>query len=93
MVKKEDIVARSVEIEVIGDIERCHEGEYSKFYCIRAKIKFDNGEEREFLMRSHESPKSLENFIQNKKGIKEKTEKSYVLLKNGEIMYVYDLEF
>ncbi len=90
MVKQEDIVAKSVEIEILGDIERCHEGEYSKFYCLKVKIKFDNGEEREFLMRSHESPKSLENFINNKKGIKERTEKSFVLLRNGEIMYVYE---
>ena len=34
MLKQEDIVARSVSIEVIGEIHRCNEGEYSKFYCL-----------------------------------------------------------
>ena len=87
MLKQEDIVARSVSIEVIGEIHRCNEGEYSKFYCIPVKIIFDNGEEREYMLRAHGEPKTLFDFLENKKGIKDKLEKSFFLLKNGEIVY------
>jgi hypothetical protein len=86
MLKQEDIVARSVSIEVIGEIRRCNEGEYSKFYCLPVKIIFDNGEEREYMLRAHGEPKTLLDFLENKKGIKDKLEKSFFLLKNGEII-------
>jgi hypothetical protein len=85
--KQEDIIARSKAIEIIGEIHRCSEGENSKFYCLPVKIIFDNGEEREYLLKAHGEPKTLYDFIENKKGLKDKMEKSFVLLKNGEILY------
>ncbi len=88
--RKEDIVARSVKIEVVGEIGRCHGAEDSKFYCLPVKIHFDNGEVRDFLLKSHNEPKGLENFLQNKKGIKDRLEKSFVLLKSGEIRVLYE---
>jgi hypothetical protein len=91
-VKSEDIVARSVKIEVVGDIERCHRAEDAKFFCLKVKIHFDNGEVRDYLLKSHNEPKGLENFLQNKKGIRDRLEKSFVLLKSGEIRTVYQRE-
>jgi len=87
--KKEEIVARSVKIEPLGEPERCHDAENSKFWCLKVKIIFDNGEEREFVLRGYSEPKEIENFLQNKKGIRDILEKSYVLLKNGEVRLVY----
>ncbi len=92
LVSKEDIVARSVSIEVVGEIERCHRAEDAKFYCLKVKIHFDNGEVREHLLKSHNEPKGLENFLANKKGIRDRLEKSFVLLKNGEIKVFYERE-
>ncbi len=89
MLKKEEIVARSVKIEVVGEIQRCRTAEDTRFYCLPVKIHFDNGEVRKYLLKSHGEPKGLENFIQNKKGIKDKLEKNFVLLKNGEIKILY----
>ncbi|WP_457599961.1 hypothetical protein [Hydrogenivirga sp.] len=91
-VNKEDIVARSVKIEVVGEIERCHRAEDAKFYCLPVKIHFDNGEVKEYMLKAHNEPKGLENFLANKKGIKDRLEKSFVLLKNGEIKVVYERE-
>jgi len=87
-----EIIARSVKIEVIGEIERCQQGEDSKFYCLPVKIHFDNGEVRDYLLKAHNEPKGLENFLQNKKGIRDRLEKSFVLLKNGEIRVSYERE-
>ena len=87
-----EIIARSVKIEVIGEIERCQQGEDSKFYCLPVKIHFDNGEVRDYLLKAHNEPKGLENFLQNKKGIRDRLEKSFVLLKNGEIRVSYGRE-
>ncbi len=92
VVREEDIVARSVKIEVVGEIERCHRAEDAKFYCLKVKIHFDNGEVREHLLKSHNEPKGLENFLANKKGIRDRLEKSFVLLKNGEVKVVYPKE-
>ncbi len=85
----EEIIARSVKIEVAGDIRRCSEGTDSKFYCLPVRIHFDNGEVRNYLLKAHNEPKGLENFLSNKKGIKDRLEKSFVLLKNGEIRIDY----
>ncbi len=88
----EEIVARSVKIEVVGEIRRCGSGEDSKFYCLPVKIHFDNGEVRNYMLKSHNEPKGLENFLANKKGIKDRLEKSFVLLKNGQIRVIYERE-
>ncbi|HIC97946.1 MAG TPA: hypothetical protein EYP11_06085 [Aquificaceae bacterium] len=85
-----EVVARSVRIEVLGDIERCSRGEDSKFYCLKVRIVFDNGEEREYLLKAHNEPKGLENFLANKKGIRDSLEKRFVLLKNGEVRVSYE---
>jgi len=82
-----DIVAKSKAIEIVGEIQRCSEGENSKFYCLPVKIIFDNGEEKEYLLKAHGEPKTLLDFIENKKGLRDRMEKSFVLLKNGEILY------
>ncbi len=92
VVKEEDIVARSIKIEVVGEIERCHKAEDAKFFCLKVKIYFDNGEVKDYLLKSHNEPKGLENFLANKKGIRDRLEKSFVLLKNGEIRVVYSKE-
>ena len=91
-VRKEDIIARSVKIDVVGEIERCHRAEDAKFYCLRVKIHFDNGEVREHLLKAHNEPKGLENFLANKKGIRDRLEKSFVLLRNGEVRVNYERE-
>jgi len=85
-----EIVARSVKIEVVGEIERCREGTHSKFYCLPVVIHFDNGEKREYTLMAHGEPKTLKDFLENKKGIRDRMEKSFVLLSNGEIRYVYE---
>ena len=82
-------MARSVKIEVVGDIQRCNEGIDSKFFCLPVRIHFDNGEVRNYLLKAHNEPKGLENFLANKKGIRERLERSFVLLKNGEIRVDY----
>ena len=88
MVREEDIVARSVSIEVVGEISRCREGTHSKFYCLPVIIHFDNGEKREYMLKAHGEPKTLKDFLENKKGLKDKMEKSFALLRNGEIKYI-----
>ncbi len=88
----DEIVARSVKIEVVGEIERCSRAEDAKFYCLKVKIHFDNGEVKDYLLKSHNDPKGLENFLQNKKGIRDRLEKSFVLLKNGEVRISYPKE-
>ncbi len=92
MFKPEDVVARSVKIEVVGEIERCHNAEDAKFYCLKVKIHFDNGEVKNYVLKSHGDPKGLENFLQNKKGIRDRLEKRFVLLKNGEVRITYETE-
>lgn len=85
--KLEDIVARSVRIEVVGEIRRCGKGEDSKFYCLPVKIHFDNGSVVDYQLRAHGEPKTLIDFLENKKGLKDKMEKGFALLKNGEVIY------
>lgn len=88
MIREEEIIARSVKIEVAGDIHRCHEGAYSMFYCLPVIIYFDNGEKREYMLKAHGEPKTLQDFLENKKGLRDRMEKGFALLKNGEIRYV-----
>lgn len=88
-VKPEDIVARSVKIEPLGEPERCRDAENSKFWCLRVKIYFDNGEEREYVLRGYSEVKELENFLSNKKNLQDILSQSYVLLRNGEIRVYY----
>jgi len=88
-VKQEDIIAKSVKIEPIGQPERCHDAENSKFWCLKVKIIFDNGEEREYVMRGYSEIKELENFLNNKKNLQDILNHAYVLLKNGEIRVYY----
>ncbi|WPM32696.1 hypothetical protein IAE16_03210 [Hydrogenobacter sp. T-2] len=86
------LVARSVSIEVLGEIERCHDGENSKFYCLPVKIHFDNGEVKEYMLRAHGEPKTLKDFLENKKGLRDKMEKAFGLTEDGNIIYVGYLE-
>lgn len=86
------IIARSVSIEVMGEIDRCHDGENSKFYCLPVKIHFDNGEVREYMLRAHGEPKTLRDFLENKKGLRDKMEKSFGLREDGKILYLYSTE-
>jgi len=88
-VKPEDIVARSVKIEPLGEPERCRDAENSKFWCLRVKIYFDNGEEREYVLRGYSEVKEIENFLSNKKNLQDILSQSYVLLRNGEIRVYY----
>ncbi len=85
--KEEDIVSRSKDVEIIGEPFRCRDGEYTKFYCIKVRIIFENGEEREYLLRSHGDPKGILNFKENKKGIKDNMKERFFLLRNGEIVF------
>ncbi len=87
MVNEEDIVARSIKIEPKGEIHRCTEGSYSAYYCLPVVIYFENGEKREYLLKSHSEPKALQEFLENKKGLRERMEKNFVLLKDGSIRY------
>ncbi len=87
IIKEEDILARSTEIEILSDTFRCREAEYTKFYCMKVRIHFDNGEIKEFMMRSHGDPKGLLNFKENKKGIRDNMKDKFLLLKNGEIAF------
>jgi len=87
---RDEVVSRSVRIEIVGSIERCHTAEDSKFYCLPVEIHFENGTVKRYLLKSHNEPKGLENFLQNKKGIKDKLERSFVLLRNGEIRIQYN---
>ncbi|MCX8076016.1 MAG: hypothetical protein N3C57_03175 [Aquificaceae bacterium] len=81
------IVARSVSIEVMGEIQRCHDGENSKFYCLPVKIHFDNGDMKEYTLRAHGEPKTLKDFLQNNKGLRDKMEKSFALSEDGKVIY------
>ncbi len=81
------IVAKSIKIEPAGSIERCHEGEYSRFYCLRVNIIFSNGITKEYLMRAHGEPKTLERFINNDKGYKDKFQDKFALTEDGKIVY------
>ncbi len=87
--KAEEIVARSQKIEPLGEPFRCSEAENSKFWCLKVKIIFENGEEREHVLRGYSEPKEIENLLSNKKGMRDVLEKSFVLLKNGEIKVYY----
>lgn len=82
------VIARSVSIEVVGQIERCHDGENSKFYCLPVRIHFDNGEVREYTLRAHGEPKTLLDFLENKKGLRDKIEKAFGLTEDGRVLYV-----
>lgn len=88
MVREEDIIARSVSVQVVGEIHRCKEGTNSKFYCLPVIIQFDNGEKREYMLKAHGEPKTLQDFLENKKGLRDRMEKGFALLRNGEIRYV-----
>lgn len=83
-----EIVARSISIEVIGEIHRCQDGENSKFYCLPVKIHFENGEVKEYMLRAHGEPKTLKDFLENKKGLRDKMERSYGLTKDGKVVYI-----
>ncbi len=83
------VVARSVKVEVVGEIVRCNEGESSKFYCLRVRIHFDNGKVVDYLLKSHKEKKGLENFLQNKKGLKERLERSFLLDERGRVIFDY----
>ncbi len=82
------VVARSVRIEVVGEIGRCNDGENSKFYCLPVKVHFDNGEVREHMLRAHGEPKTLKDFLENKKGLKERMEKAFGLTEDGKVLYI-----
>jgi len=84
----QEIVAKSVKIEVAGEIERCHDGENSKFYCLPVKIHFDNGEVKDYMLKAHGEPKTLKDFLENKKGLRDKMEKSFGLTAKGEVVYI-----
>ncbi len=86
------LVAKSVSVEVVGEIERCHDGENSKFYCLPVRIHFDNGEAKEYTLRAHGEPKTLKDFLENKKGLRDKMEKAFGLTEDGNIIYVGYLE-
>ncbi|WP_461831951.1 hypothetical protein [Aquifex sp.] len=88
-VREEEIVARSVRIEPLGKPERCRDAENSKFWCMKVKIIFDNGEEREYTLKGYSEIKELENFLNNKKNIQDILNHGYVLLRNGEIRVYY----
>ena len=87
-----EIVARSVKIEVVGEIRRCGNWIDSKFYCLPVKIHFDNGEVKAYMLKSHNDTKGLENFLSNRKGLRERLERSFVLLRNGEVRVSYSPE-
>ncbi|MCS7262355.1 MAG: hypothetical protein N3C13_01790 [Aquificaceae bacterium] len=82
------IIARSVSIQVVGEIKRCHDGENAKFYCLPVRIHFDNGEVRDYLLKAHGEPKTLKDFLENKKGLKDRMEKSFGLSEEGRVLYV-----
>ncbi|MEJ7554856.1 MAG: hypothetical protein WKI50_02845 [Aquificaceae bacterium] len=86
------LVARSVSIEVVGEIERCHDGENSKFYCLPVKIHFDNGQVKEYMLRAHGEPKTLKDFLENKKGLRDRMEKAFGLTEDGKVLYIGYLE-
>jgi len=88
-IKEEDIVARSVSVEIAGDISRCSEGEDTRFFCLPVIIHFDNGQKVQYLLKSHNEKKGIENFLNNKKGIRDNLEKRFVLLKDGSVKVVY----
>ncbi|MEJ5339710.1 MAG: hypothetical protein ACK42C_08220 [Aquificaceae bacterium] len=83
-----EIVAKSLRIEVIGEIERCHDGENSKFYCLPVRIHFENGEVKEYMLRAHGEPKTLKDFLENKKGLRDRMERSFGLTKAGKVLYI-----
>ncbi|MGC8677717.1 MAG: hypothetical protein ACP5UF_05835 [Hydrogenobaculum sp.] len=86
------IVARSVKVEPIdGKIERCADGENSKFYCLKVLITFSNGTTKEYVMRAHNEPKTLERFINNDKGYKDKFQDKFALTDKGEVVYLQNV--
>ncbi|MFN3870836.1 MAG: hypothetical protein ACK4MW_05055 [Aquificaceae bacterium] len=86
------IVAKSVSIEVVGEIHRCHDGENAKFYCLPVRIHFDNGKVVDYMLRAHGEPKTLKDFLENKKGLRDKMEKSFGLSEEGKVLYIGYLE-
>ena len=88
MKKTPVVIARSIRIEVIGDIKRCNKGEDSKFYCLPVKITFDNGEVKDYLLKAHGEPKTLKDFLENKKGLRDKMERGFGLTEDGDIVYI-----
>ncbi len=88
MAKAVKIIARSVSVEIVGDIQRCNVGEDSKFYCLPVKITFDNGQVIDYMLKAHGEPKTLKDFIENKKGMKDRMEKNFGLTEDGDILYI-----
>lgn len=82
------LLAKSVSIEVVGEIERCHDGENSKFYCLPVRILFDNGQKVDHVLRAHGEPKTLRDFLENKKGMRDRMEKAFGLLEDGKVLYI-----
>ncbi len=83
------IIAKSVKVEPIdGKIERCFDGEYSRFYCLKVLITFSNGITKEYIMRAHNEPKILERFINNDKGYKDKFQDKFALTEKEDIVYL-----
>jgi hypothetical protein len=83
------IVARSVKVEPLdAKIERCKDGENSKFYCLKVLITFSNGTTKEYIMRAHNEPKTLERFINNEKGYKDKFQDKFALTDKGDVVYL-----
>lgn len=83
------IVARSVKVEPLDTkIERCKDGENSKFYCLKVLITFSNGTTKEYVMRAHNEPKTLERFINNDKGYKDKFQDVFALTDKGDVVYL-----
>lgn len=86
------VIAKSVKVEPVDNvIERCHEGEYSRFYCLKVIISFSNGVTKEYLLKAHNEPKTLEKFIANEKGYKDKFQDKFGLTDNGDIVYIPNL--
>ncbi len=88
MARTVKIVARSVKIDIVGEISRCNVGEDSKFYCLPVRITFDNGKVVDYMLKAHGEPKTLKEFIENKKGIKDRMEKNFGLAEDGSVLYI-----
>jgi len=61
----------------------------SRSTCIRG---LNCIEVREYMLRAHGEPKTLRDFLENKKGLKDKMEKSFGLTEDGKILYLYSTE-
>ncbi len=85
-----EIIAKSVKIEEVGNIKRCTEGNSSKFYCLEVKIYFDNGVVKNYLLKAHNEPKTLEKFIKNEKNYKDKFINKFGLTKDGQIVFIHN---